>query len=159
MSQNKHAIEQQIMDPASNLPMLPGMNVTVPQTTAPEEESLIGDEMLLGIYSEILNTIRQDRVEISDILNNFCDMVLNEGDSSSASKEAIVQLVKTKMDASDKMAKVADLMTRIKLKERDTFPRYLNARQENTINIGDGSAKKELLRQLSVAQKKAKNKS
>jgi hypothetical protein len=132
------------------------MNVAVPQIPAQEEQNnLISDDMILGIYSEVLNTIRQDRVEVSDILNNFCDMVMNDGDSSSASKEAIVNLVRAKLDSSDKMAKIADLMTRIKLRDRDTYPKYLNATQENTINIGDG-AKSELLRRLNQAQKKKK---
>jgi hypothetical protein len=30
----------------------------------------------------------------------------------------------------------AELMTRVKLRERDTFPRYLAASQTNNINIG-----------------------
>lgn len=135
--------------------IIPAMNVSLPQQQE-EEESIVGGQMLLGIYSEILDTIRKDRGEISDILNNFCEMVMNEGDSSSASKEAIVNLVRAKLDSSDKMAKIADLMTRVNLKEKDTFPRYLSAKQENTINIGDSGAKQELLRRINKAAKKKK---
>lgn len=136
--------------------LLPAMNVSLAQNPIQDEPAdLISDEALIGIYGEVLGIIRQDRVELSDILNNFCEMVMNQGDSSSASKEAIVNLVRTKMDAADKMAKIADLMTRIRLKDKDTFPRYLSARQENTINIGD-SSKRELLKRLNQAQKKIK---
>lgn len=134
---------------------IPAMNVSMPNPVDDQGPELIADEVLVGIYCEILDTIRQDRVEVSDIINNFCEMVMNQGDSSNGSKEAIVSLIKTKLDSADKMVKVADLMTRVKLKDKDTFPRYLTAKQENTINIGDGG-KKELLKRLNNAQKKAK---
>jgi hypothetical protein len=62
-------------------------------------------------------------------------MVMNDGDASSASKEAIVNLLKSKSDISDKMSKIADLKTRIKLKDKDTFPRYLAAQQNNKVVI------------------------
>lgn len=117
-------------------------------------DALISDEMLLGIYSEILDTIRQDRVETTDILNNFCEMVLNEGDGSAASKDAIVQLVKTKMDAADKMAKVAELMTRVKMRDRES--KFITTPGGTVVNIGDGGTKKELLRRLNSAQKTRK---
>ena len=55
------------------------------------------------------------------------------------------------------MAKIADLVTRVKLKERDTFPRYLAASQNNTINVGDG-AKRALLEAINKAQKDKEDK-
>jgi hypothetical protein len=73
-------------------------------------------------------------------------MVINDGDASSASKEAIVNLMKIKSDTADKMSKVADLMTRIKLKDKDTFPRYLAAQQNNKVVI-EGS-KRDLLKSI-----------
>jgi len=77
-------------------------------------------------------------------------------DASSASKEAIVNLLKIKTDTADKMAKIADLMTRIKLKERDTFPRYLAAQQNNKVII-EGS-KREMIKSLNkLAQRKQIN--
>lgn len=83
-------------------------------------------------------------------------MVINDGDASSASKEAIVNLVKIKSDTADKMSKVADLMTRIKLKDKDTFPRYLAAQQNNKVVI-EGS-KRDLLKSISkIANKKGKS--
>lgn len=97
---------------------------------------LVPDEMVMGIYGEILENIRKDRSEADEILSNFVNMVINEGDASNSSKEALVSLVKIKSDASDKMAKIADLMTRIKLKERNTMPDWQKAKS-NTINIID----------------------
>lgn len=54
----------------------------------------------------------------------------------------------------DKMSKVADLMTRVKLKDKDTFPKYLAANQNNTINISEGGSRRALIE----AVNKAKNK-
>jgi hypothetical protein len=104
---------------------------------------------MLGLYSEIVEMTRVDRDETSELLNNFIDLVFNGGDGSSASKEAIVQLMKLKMDSANNIAKVADLMTRVVLRDRTTSDEskpWLNAHQSNTINIsGD---KKELLKIL-----------
>ncbi len=77
---------------------------------------------------------------------------MNDGDATSASKEALVNLIKVKSETADKMTKVLDLATRIKLK-KDHFPAYLNAKQENTITIGDNGAKRELIRQVKKIQK------
>ena len=135
------------------------MNVNVPETKEESEESiLISDEALLGVYGEVLTNIREDRLEVDQILSNFVDMVINEGDSTTSSKEALVNLLRMKMDSADKMAKIADLMTRIKVKDRDTFPRYLAASQTNTINISDNGQKRALLEAINKAAKDKKSK-
>ena len=135
--------------------VVPPMSLPVVNESVRDRE-LISDECILDVYGEAKDIIIQDRQEASEILNQFLELVMNGGDGSSASKEAVVQLIKAKMDSADKLIKIADLMTRIKLREKDTYPRYLNATQENTINIGEGSAKKELLKRLGIARKKAK---
>ena len=135
--------------------LIPSMNVNLPVENAedPEQSILVSDEALLGVYAEVLTNIREDRLEVDQILSNFVDMVINEGDSTTSSKEALVNLLKMKMDSADKMAKIADLMTRIKVKDRDTFPRYLAANQNNTINIGDNGQKRALLEAINKAAK------
>jgi hypothetical protein len=52
------------------------------------------------------------------------------------------------------MSKVADLMTRIKLKDKDTFPKYLAANQSNTININSGNNKRQLIEAINKAKEK-----
>ena len=106
-----------------------------------EELSIISDENLLGVYGEIMSNLRDDRNQVADLVNTFSNMVVNDGDSSTSSKEALVNLLKTKIEASDKMSKIADLMTRIKLKQPDTFQPWMNKNKEsgNTINIYDSS--------------------
>jgi len=131
--------------------LIPSMNVV--EDFIPEKECFIKDDDMVDLYSEILANARKDRESVDEILANFIEMVMNEGDASSASKEAIVNLMKIKSDTSDKMAKVADLMTRIKLKEKDTFPRYLAAQQNNKVVI-EGS-KREMIKTINkIAAKK-----
>jgi len=130
--------------------LVPKMEVNC--TPDENQECIVGDEVLMGLYDEILENARNDRDQSDDLLANFVNMVLNDGESSSASKEAIVNLMKVKSDISDKMTKIADLMTRIKLKERDTFPRYLASQQNNKI-VFDGD-KRDFLKKL---EQKAKN--
>ena len=138
--------------------LVPSMNVSLPAKSE-TEENLVTDEALMGIYGEVLSNLRDDRAQIDTFVNEFAEMVINSGDASSASKEALVNLIKAKVDASDKMSRIADLMTRVKLKERDTFPRYLAANQKNTINIGSSGEKKQLIQAINKKlkqQKKAK---
>lgn len=106
-----------------------------------ENLSIVSDKDLLGIYDEIIINLRQDRNQVEDLIQTFSNMVVNDGDSSSSSKEALVNLVKAKIDATDKMSKVADLMTRIKLKQPDTYQPWMNKnkKETNTINIYDSS--------------------
>ena len=135
--------------------LLPTMNVGKNMIETEEKECIVGDEQVIDLYDEILENCRKDRESADVVLANFIDMVMNEGDASSASKEAIVNLLKIKSDTSDKMSKIADLMTRIKLKERDTFPRYLAAQQNNKIII-EGS-KREMIKTINKLTARNKN--
>jgi hypothetical protein len=118
--------------------LVPPMNVNLPaQPQQQEVSNLVPDEMLVGIYGEIIDNLRKDREEIDGLLGSFTEMVMNEGDATSASKEALVNLMKIKSETADKMAKIADLMTRVKMRDRDTFPKYLAAHvtQNNNIKV------------------------
>ncbi len=136
--------------------LLPSMtSMSAEMSAPPPEECIIEDKALVGLYDEILNNCRDDRGKVDEILVNFLSMVINDGDASSASKEAVVNLLKIKTDMNDKMAKVADLMTRLKLKDKDTFPRYLAQQQNNKVVI-EGS-KRDLLKQIGKMAKKDGN--
>jgi hypothetical protein len=138
--------------------LIPSMNVTTEMMDIPEKECIVKDEEVLDLYDEILQNCRKDRENVSEVLTNFLDMVMNDGDASSASKEAIVNLLKINSDVNDKMAKIADLRTRIKLKEKDTYPRYLAAQQNNKVVI-EGS-KREMIKTINqLAQRKKNDKS
>jgi hypothetical protein len=121
---------------------VPKINLNIDGNKEPDD-CVVSDNDLLDIYKEILENIRDDRKQVTEFIDNFADMVINEGDATSSSKEGLVNLIKIKSDMSDKMSKVADLMTRVKIKDRDTFPKYLAASQNNTININ--SNKRQLI--------------
>lgn len=137
--------------------LIPHMNVTNSIADQGDVAKIISDETLVDLYNEILNDLRKKDEEYTGYLARFVDMVINEGDSTSSSKEALVALAKVLSDIPDKKSKVADLMTRLKLRERDTMPRWLAAKQQNTINIGEGGVKREILKKLELEQKRAKN--
>ena len=137
--------------------LMPTMTVSTEIVNEPEKECIVKDEDVLDLYDEILQNCRKDRESVGEVLTNFLDMVLNDGDSSSARKEAIVNLIKIKSDVNDKMAKIADLRTRIKLKEKDTYPRYLAAQQNNVVIEG---SKREMIKTINkLAQRKKNDKS
>lgn len=143
MSSTNPKVEEKVEETELVIDEFDGMDVesllptmTVSKDMIPEkEECIVKDEELTGLYDEILENCRNDRQKVDEILANFLDMVMNDGDASSASKEAIVNLVKIRSDTADKMSKIADLKTRIKLKDKDTFPRYLAAQQNNKVVI------------------------
>jgi hypothetical protein len=138
--------------------LLPTMNVNAGGPVDRRQPALIEDEQLLGVYQEIMDDLREDRKEVDQLLANFVDMVFNDGDPSTASKEAVVNLAKIKSDLADKKAKVADLMTRIKLKERwDQLPRYLAAKQENNVYLGGEFNKRKLIGEINKAKKRNKS--
>ena len=152
MSNSEKTIEGEIIDENIDTAkeIIPSMNVNLDKKNE-EQNNLISDEQILGIYSEIVSIIKTDTKEISEVLGDFVNLVINEGDSSSSSKEAVVNLLKLKSDQADKLTKIADLMTRMKLKDKDTFPRYLAASQTNNINIGN--SKRDILERLNKEKK------
>ena len=111
------------------------VNIESKQPVVEEYTGLIGDEYLLGLYREILEDIRVDRIEVDGLLSNFTDMVFNGGDVSSSSKEAVVNLAKIKSDILDKKTKMADLLTSLKIKEKNNSKALTN--QTNHIHITD----------------------
>lgn len=120
----------------------PAGEVANAQKQGEGDMSIVSDEALIGVYGEIMDNLRSDRDQVSELVDTFSNMVLNDGDSSTASKEALVNLLKTKIEATDKMTRIADLMTRIKLKQPDTYQPWMGKGKEkggNTINIYDSS--------------------
>lgn len=103
-----------------------------------KEKVLVEDEFLLTLYREILAELREDRFEIDQLLSNFVEMVINGGDSSSASKEALVNLMKMKNDTADKKTRIADLLTGMRFREKSQIAKQASiTNQTNNINIAD----------------------
>lgn len=124
---------------------IPSMNVNLKQ---PEDKNpLITNDEMVVFYKKILSYCEEDRTEASDAFKTFMDMAINDGDASHSTKECMVQLLKIRTESTDKMTKVMDLLMRYILKERDTFPRYLAANQENNI-IFKGDSKRSFLEKI-----------
>lgn len=137
--------------------LIPSMNVTVPDQVLQPKPEMITDDQLTGIYDEILGMLRKEHSQVTDYIDNFAEMVINGGDSSTSSKEALVNLVKIRTDIPDKMVKVADLMTRLKMKDPNTYKPYLTAHQTNNVVIGDSTTERRgLLEAIKKAKKKGK---
>jgi type I restriction-modification system DNA methylase subunit len=138
--------------------LFPPMNVAGPSQQASDAALLIPDSQYLGLLDEISSNIREDRKQVSDYIDNMADMVINDGDTTTSTKEALVNLVKIKSDLQDKMLKVADLMTRLKLKNTYAYSgAHMNAMQQNNINIGADApdfSRRELIRAINHAKKK-----
>ena len=140
--------------------LLPAMNLNVPEGQKPIESALISDEHYLGMLNEIVTNIRDDRTQVNEYIDTFANMVLNEGDATTSSKEALINLVKTKVDLQDKMLKAADLMTRLKMKNTYAYSGpHLNAMQQNNINIGSDTSfdRKEFIKAINQVKKKKKD--
>lgn len=150
---NEDPLEADLIDESTFGDLIPNMFANEQKEENDNEPCIVEDEVLLGVYDEILQNCRKDRESIDEVLANFIDMVFNDGDSTSSTKEGIVNLMKTKSDISDKMSKVADLMTRIKLKSKDTYKPYLNAHQHNNINI-ESSNRRKIIERIQKKDKK-----
>jgi type I restriction-modification system DNA methylase subunit len=135
------------------------MNVAPAQKVS-DAAMLIPDEQYLGVLEEIMGCIRDDRKQVSDYIDNMADMVMNDGDPTTATKEALVNLVKIKTDLQDKMLKAAELMTRLKMKNTYAYSgAHMNAIQQNNLNIGADAqdfSRRELIRAINHAKKKQK---
>lgn len=148
-------IEPEIENSGEIENIIPKMNVAIPESK-PEPPALIPDEQYLGVLNELLDNVREDRKQVSEYIDNFADMVFNEGDATSASKETLVNMVKIKSDLQDKMLKALDLMGRMKSKNTYAYSGpHLNAMQQNNINIGSEEInRRELIRTINKAKRK-----
>lgn len=141
--------------PAATAPLVTTAT-NVPATTS---DPIFQDEELLGLCDEVLGNIRSDRKQLDSILCNFVEMVFNEGDSTTASKEALVSMMTAKTNMNDKMMKVVSLVAQFKLKEAvvPEKPKTLSATQENHYYFG--GSRRSLLEKIDKMQKKNKKKS
>lgn len=133
---------------------LPTMNIVAQEIPKKEELVAASADNLGKFCEEILTDIRSDGDQLNNVIKNFMDMVLNDGDASSSSKEALVNLIKMKTDLADKKTKVMDLLMRAYLKESNTFPKYLAAHQHNQINIDGG--RRALIQQMKETKNEQK---
>lgn len=101
-----------------------------------DNKPLIPDKKIVDFYEEAIENIRSDREQAQEVYENFSEMVLNEGDPSAASKEALISALKIKSDANDKIIKILDLWTRMKMKDKATSTEIYAYQQNNKYEVG-----------------------
>ncbi len=124
----------------SMIPM-PEMTVNMGNMTENVPE-IANSDQIVSVCEEILTDIRKDTQEIDDTLKSFLEMVMNEGDATTSSKEAVVNLLKLKSEQSDKKTRIADILVSAFLKQKYAPPRIFSALQHNEIKIEDNSQRK-----------------
>lgn len=128
------------------------MEVNVGSLQKKDEKEIVTDDTMISLYGEILDMCRDDRKEIDDLLGNFVNMVINEGDASTSSKEALVNLMKMRSDIANNMTRVFDLLARIKMRDK-SIPEVV-AKQVNKFSIGGNANKRKMLETLAKEAKK-----
>ena len=113
--------------------LVPQLNVTVP--TSSVAEPMFRTDEVVGLCNKILDKIDKDEVQLTEFVDNFSEMVINQGDSTTSSKEALVNFVKMRLDQTDKYAKVLDMMTRVVMKDRGAGAPQVSASQTNNMII------------------------
>ncbi len=147
-------VEATVVEKNPDNTSLPSMEVNVGGPVTPKEsKEIVTDDQMIGLYNEILGLIREDRQEINEVLSSFINMVINEGDASTSSKEALVNLMKIKSETANSMSRVMDLLVRVKMRDK-SIPGYIAQHQHNEIKI-QGPPKRKLLEALA---KRAENK-
>jgi len=117
-------------------------------------DELVSDDLLMTLYMELLTEIKNDRIEVDNLLQNSTDMVFNGGDVTSSSKESVVNLAKIKSDILDKKTKVADLLTSLKIKQKNQLKGSLN--NSTPININRRSIIEALQEEKNKLEEKTK---
>lgn len=135
---------------------LPTMSANITPPPKPDEPPVVDNQKMVKIYEEILQYCRDDRVEADAAYKQFLEMVVNEGDATTSSKEASVQLLRLRHETTGNMIKVMDLLMRVILKGTDTYKPYLNQHQENKVIINAKSNKRSIIEKILDADKKGK---
>ncbi len=140
----------EVTDQRQHMPM---MEINVGTLKKKDDKEIVTDDTMISLYSEILDMCRDDRKEIDDLLSSFVNMVINEGDASTSSKEALVNLMKMRSDISNNMTRVFDLLARIKMRDK-SIPEVV-AKQVNKFSIGgDNTNKRKMLENIAKKTKK-----
>ena len=144
-----HGYIKDMDSPQENTMPQVAMNINIPANDPKSE--LIKAEQIVGMCQQIAADIESEKNEITDTFNNFAEMVFNAGDATSASKEALVNLLKLRSDMVDKKARLAEMMLKVFMKDG---VKNVTAHQHNDIHITD---KGKLIRELNNLDKENKS--
>lgn len=106
---------------------------------AEQEVPIFDNDEIRQMHFHILENIKNDSENLDTVINYFHEVVVDNGDASNSSKEALVNLIKIKTDLNDQMTKIYSEMLKTKNKSVK-----INASQKNYIY----ASTKELLQEL-----------
>jgi len=124
------------------------LNISIP--TAENSPALVNPEQIVGLVQTVMTDIDAEKIEIQEAYTNFAEMVFNAGDATSASKEALVNLLKLKSDLVDKKTRMLEMMMKVYKTEG---PKNVTVRQDNDFHVHD---KRRLFDELDKEAKKDK---
>lgn len=123
-------------DKVNNKEILVEREASISALTKDQQElPLIPDQKILDYYDEAIQCIKDDRAEAEDKYFAMAEMVINGGDPSGATKEAMVNLLKLRNEGVNQMIKVLDLWTRLKMKDRITSSQQYLYQQNNKYEV------------------------
>jgi len=132
--------------PQDNVPQV-ALNISIP--TNETNTSLVQADQIVGLVKNVMDDITVEKNEIQEAYTNFAEMVFNAGDATSASKEALVNLLKLKSDLIDKKARMLEMMMKVYNKEGQG-PKTIVAHQHNDMHVHD---KRKLFTELDKEEK------
>lgn len=109
------------------------LNINLPPEVT-NDFALVKQEEIVGLCKNIMEDINTEKNEIQEAYVNFAEMVFNAGDATSASKEALVNLLKLKSDLIDKKSRMMEVMMKAYNKEG---PKNITAHQHNDFHVHD----------------------
>jgi|SRR5581483_2081030 len=130
------------MEKEKNAPV--AVNINGPVPVEQQKNELVQAEQIVSLYQSILGELETEKEEINDVFNDFCELVFNGGDSTSSSKEAVVNLLTLRSNLIDKKTKIFELFLKTYQKDGPKVNQY------NDIHITD---KRKLFAQLDQEQK------
>ena len=108
------------------------LNINIPN--AENNVALIEPEQIVNLVQTVMTDIDKEKIEIQEAYVNFAEMVFNAGDATSASKEALVNLLKLKSDLVDKKTRMLEMMMKVYKTEG---PKNVTVRQDNDFHVHD----------------------
>ncbi len=130
--------------------VIPSVALNVNVAPAENKNEIVQADQIVSLCQDVLSDIATEKDEISQTFNNFSEMVFNAGDATSASKEALVNLLKIRSDLVDKKTRVMEMMLRAFQKDG---PKTVTAHQHNDIHISD---KRKLFQELDKQEEEEK---
>lgn len=132
----------------ATVPQVPQVALNINLPPGETNIQLVQPEQIVSLVQTVMENIEGEKNEIQEAYVNFADMVFNSGDATSASKEALVNLLKLKSDLIDKKARMLEMMMKVYKTEG---PKTVTAHQHNDIHVHD---KRKLFDDLDKEDKK-----